>query len=1058
MMKKKISLLLVFCMMLSLMPATALAEDLAHEDSYDAAVLYDGAVVADTEPERADSHSYGTNKAIQLGTGVLADGRNTASAATVRYGRQSWRVVGYDGEGVASGSGNMTLLAAGNIGSQTVFAASNNVYADSTLRTKVEDIAAAFSQAEQAAVAPRSLESGTYDGANTDCVSGRAVEDALLWPLSTKEAGSMAEALRIVDHEETDWVSSFWWLRSPGYKDQQAAFVTDTGAVVSSGEYVDIKNPSVRPAFHLNLSSVLFTSAAEGGKSSGGEADGEFFEIGAYTGSDWKLTLLDGSRSGFSAGTDSTTAAPGATLSVNYMGAGTGDSEYVSALLCDGSGNILYYASLMPDSSGSGTWDITIPADLMSGSYTLKVFSEKQNEDFRTDYASPFSDISLTVISDYTVTFEDGLGNTLKTEQVKIGKAATAPDEPTRDGFTFVGWDTDFSNVTSDLTVTALWKENYDVTVNNGTANKEHAVEGESVTITANEPGYAKRFKKWTGSDDLTFTEGDATIASATFTMPAQSVEVTATYEDIPWVTVNVEFGEGHDDFAAIFGSNANMEGITVNGTKLTLNVLSNMTVRDVKEAFSDAAYSILDLFPDAVDNGEKFAGSLALHPASYYGSLEEFNTEGAKWDTRPISEAVDKTFCVQWEKPVGEVTVSIAPPAVGTEITVSGQEPMRRTDPQVSAVVTGNATLDTASGADWQTGYDGTYYSGTVTAGQDCYARFYLIANYGYYFEDVSSITVKNDNEAIISASGSSVARICAKVTAPDNSVPSGPFAIKLVVNNTNRGKAVITVNNGLSSVKNANAGDIVKVKATPKGTYSPRVTVTSTEGGSFVEELDLTGKTGAFTGIFEMPAYPVTVTVRFEGAGEAEGGENGTPADIAYGVNGTPVDIAYEENGTPVDIAYEDNITPVDITYTVTGGANSTWTKGRSSGVTITVKRSEADDTCFSHFTSVQIDGATLAASDYEARAGSTVITLEAAALRKLSVGRHNVTIKFDDGKAETPLTIKAASSQTDPDSPKTGDNSHMGLWIALMILFAMGLCGTALIGRKRRYARKH
>ena len=76
-------------------------------------------------------------------------------------------------------------------------------------------------------------------------------------------------------------------------------------------------------------------------------------------------------------------------------------------------------------------------------------------------------DCSLTIrvvasapAESYTVTFVDGLGNTLKTETVEKGSAATAPEDPTREGYTFDGWDKDFRTVTSDLTVTAKWKEN----------------------------------------------------------------------------------------------------------------------------------------------------------------------------------------------------------------------------------------------------------------------------------------------------------------------------------------------------------------------------------------------------------------------------------------------------------------------------------------------------------------------------------------------------------------------------------------------------------------------
>ena len=134
--------------------------------------------------------------------------------------------------------------------------------------------------------------------------------------------------------------------------------------------------------------------------------------------------------------------------------------------------------------------------------------------------------------------------------------------------------------------------------------------------------------------------------------------------------------------------------------------------------------------------------------------------------------------------------------------------------------------------------------------------------------------------------------------------------------------------------------------------------------------------------------------------------------------------------------------------------GGGDSTWTKDSTATVTITVKRSEADETCFAHFTGVEIDGAALAVGDYDAASGSTIITLKASTLQALSTGAHTITANFDDGQAETTVTIKAA----DPVVPKTSDDSGVGLWMAVLAVSAVCLCASAFASRKRRYVPKH
>jgi uncharacterized repeat protein (TIGR02543 family) len=61
------------------------------------------------------------------------------------------------------------------------------------------------------------------------------------------------------------------------------------------------------------------------------------------------------------------------------------------------------------------------------------------------------------VVNTYTVTFIDWDGNVIKTETVEYGQSAIAPPNPLRSGYTFEGWDKDFTNITDDLIVTAQY-------------------------------------------------------------------------------------------------------------------------------------------------------------------------------------------------------------------------------------------------------------------------------------------------------------------------------------------------------------------------------------------------------------------------------------------------------------------------------------------------------------------------------------------------------------------------------------------------------------------------
>ncbi|MBQ7438436.1 MAG: InlB B-repeat-containing protein [Paludibacteraceae bacterium] len=70
-----------------------------------------------------------------------------------------------------------------------------------------------------------------------------------------------------------------------------------------------------------------------------------------------------------------------------------------------------------------------------------------------------FSIRPVTEVTSSTVTFKDWDGTVLKTEKLEQGADATAPADPVREGYTFVGWDAGFTNVQSDMTVTAIYSK-----------------------------------------------------------------------------------------------------------------------------------------------------------------------------------------------------------------------------------------------------------------------------------------------------------------------------------------------------------------------------------------------------------------------------------------------------------------------------------------------------------------------------------------------------------------------------------------------------------------------
>ncbi len=153
------------------------------------------------------------------------------------------------------------------------------------------------------------------------------------------------------------------------------------------------------------------------------------------------------------------------------------------------------------------------------------------------NYTGVTADITITAtyVRVYTVTFRDHDGTVLKTEGVEYGRDATAPANPTRQHYTFTGWDKTFTNVTEDIIVSAQYTENAKYTVtfvdHDGTTLKtEEIYKGEAATAPANPTRQHYTFAGW----------------DKVFNNITEAITVTALYKENPKYSVmQWAIGEG---------------------------------------------------------------------------------------------------------------------------------------------------------------------------------------------------------------------------------------------------------------------------------------------------------------------------------------------------------------------------------------------------------------------------------------------------------------------------------------------------------------------------------
>ncbi len=397
-----LSLLLVICLAAGMMPTTASAVRRTSGTSRTAA-----------------SRAAGTKGAVQIvntanPTGGIRGYDDTQKDEPTKgynyiyYGIKNgvplkWRVLDVKTNGGASGG---IFLLSEELQGETAYDAASGGGSAAWDGSSAQDWCKAFADPSA---------SGTTGSPFTDgeaeallAVTGGLLTDEKVFFLSEAEAGKQDYGLDTDQSRvaEDGGTAKGWWLRTPGTGADEARAVGDDGAIGSKKADSDLQ---ARPAFNLNMDRVLFTAPAG---VTAREADG-LKKVSEEAPSEWRLVLKDDGRNDSGAGTgngfkaeraDGSTGAvsvnTGEKVEVKYENAKSGTDEYISAMIADGSGNILYYGQVSACGTAAeenGTAEITVPADLAEGDYTIRIFNEKYAGPGQTGYASDMKGIDIKV-------------------------------------------------------------------------------------------------------------------------------------------------------------------------------------------------------------------------------------------------------------------------------------------------------------------------------------------------------------------------------------------------------------------------------------------------------------------------------------------------------------------------------------------------------------------------------------------------------------------------------------------------------------------------------------
>ena len=1032
--------------------------------------------------------------------GVLGDNTIIFAASPIVYSTQ------FESSGI--NKNDVSLWSDCNYGGVSVTEVFANHYGASNLRGELKTMAkntSYFTAAEQDLMNNTTVTTKDTKNRNnyttTDKLYALAADS---YRSSTIKAGS--------DNSTVLATSNYWnsgdafWLRSPRDGFADAALLTSSGSWVNGKEVYDYG--AVQPASNLNLSSVLFASAATAASSD--------TAVAKTIASGEAMTLrLDGT--GKNIGTVTYNATTGDIKVVR------GDTSQPVSLVVQGNDgtNDWYYSKQIAGPETVNASDIKSALSLTSDIdlSACKIWLEITDSTENLTYAVNATEAATNNITSVAITDIDtpAANTALDTSAscTTTGVSSTTPQITWTPSDSTAGYNTSY---TASITLTAdtdyEFTDSTTATVLGNSATSVTKNADGTLTVTYAFPATAKdKLTSITAPQAITVANGtayDAMNLPATVNIVTEGN--TASSAQVTWDTTTP--AGGSYDPAVLTQQTVTLKGtvtcpdsIDVNGITLTTTITitisaagivgaptanpvagtytENQSVTLTSSTVGATIYYTTD-GSDPTITGGVTGGTTA----EYTAPIAVTGTEGQSITTTIKAIAVKngmqdssvETFTYTIQIPVAKYTVTV------TNGSGTGQYAQGET-----VTITAGAAPSGQQFKEWEV------VSGTITLASST-------SETTTFTMPAEAVSVKANYEAI-PVTGYT---ITATAGANGSITPSGAVGVAA------GGSQTFTISPSSGYVIDTLKVDGLEVTATTSYTFSdvkanhtievtfkqesqtPDVTapsITTQPGNATVKVGETATFTIAASGTDLIYQWKIDRNdgngwVNIDGATAA----SYTTSTVDISCNGFKYQCVVSNSaGTDTSntavLTVTENTTPApgSVDYEILDGANTSWEQ--NSDGSLSIRGSGA----VSKFVGVKVDGNLVDVKNYTVKEGSTIVTLKADYLNTLSVGNHTFEIIWTDGTASTRFTVSksdsgsaepkdndgnngkndntnntpatvpedknnngTSGSQTDDNqqitAPKTGDNSHTVLWISLLEVSLAGLLSMIYVRKKK------